>query len=237
MSYPSDVTDEEWALVEPLVPPAKRGGNRRHVVVREVVNGLMYVLSTGCRGARILRTCRRARRCTIISICGAGTGALDRIHDALYARSAGRPERAKAGRRRDHRQPERLERGKRGPAIDWSGYDAAEGDQGQEAARPRRYTGPADARHRARRDVQDRDGGALLMADLFGAFPFLISSMPTAVTEAGETEARSNGFWRASTSRSSSDRVQATGFVALPERSIVERTVAWLRRCRRLAKD
>ena len=49
LRYPSDVTDEEWALVEPLIPPAKRGGNRRHVVVREVINGLMYILSTGCQ--------------------------------------------------------------------------------------------------------------------------------------------------------------------------------------------
>src|SRR5260370_15255380 len=49
LRYPSDVTDQEWALVEPLIPPAKRGGNRRHVVVREVVNGLMYILSTGCQ--------------------------------------------------------------------------------------------------------------------------------------------------------------------------------------------
>src|SRR5260370_34700210 len=49
LRYPSDLTGEEWALVEPLIPPAKRGGNRRHVVVREVVNGLMYILSTGCQ--------------------------------------------------------------------------------------------------------------------------------------------------------------------------------------------
>src|SRR5258708_33776621 len=41
LRYPSDVTDQEWALVEPLIPPAKRGGNRRHVVVREVINGLI----------------------------------------------------------------------------------------------------------------------------------------------------------------------------------------------------
>jgi len=41
---PSDRTDEERALVEPLIPPAKRGGRRRTVVVREVVNGAMYVL-------------------------------------------------------------------------------------------------------------------------------------------------------------------------------------------------
>ena len=47
--YPSDVTDAEWAQIEPLIPPARRGGNKRHVNVREVVNGLMYVLSTGCQ--------------------------------------------------------------------------------------------------------------------------------------------------------------------------------------------
>src|SRR6202171_3689097 len=49
LRYPSDLTDEEWALVEPEIPPAKRGGNRRTVDVREVVNGLMYILSTGCQ--------------------------------------------------------------------------------------------------------------------------------------------------------------------------------------------
>ena len=49
LRYPSDLTDEEWALIEPLIPPAKRGGNKRAVNVREVVNGLMYVLSTGCQ--------------------------------------------------------------------------------------------------------------------------------------------------------------------------------------------
>ena len=40
---------EEWALIEPLIPPAKHGGRRRWVVVREVMNGVMYVLSTGCQ--------------------------------------------------------------------------------------------------------------------------------------------------------------------------------------------
>ena len=53
LRYPSDLTDEEWALVGPLIPPAKRGGNKRTVDVREVVNGLMYVLSTGCQWAAL----------------------------------------------------------------------------------------------------------------------------------------------------------------------------------------
>ena len=51
LRYPSDLTDDEWCLVEPLIPRAKRGGNKRTVDVREVVNGIMYVLSTGCQWA------------------------------------------------------------------------------------------------------------------------------------------------------------------------------------------
>ena len=51
LRYPSDLTDDEWAHVEPLITPAKRGGNKRHVEVREVMNGIMYILSTGCQWA------------------------------------------------------------------------------------------------------------------------------------------------------------------------------------------
>jgi transposase len=49
LRYLSDLTDEEWRLVEPLIPPAKRGGCPRKVKVRDVVDGLMYILSTGCQ--------------------------------------------------------------------------------------------------------------------------------------------------------------------------------------------
>ena len=49
LRYPSDVTDDEWSWVERLIPPAKRGGRRREVDVRDVLNGIMYVLSTGCQ--------------------------------------------------------------------------------------------------------------------------------------------------------------------------------------------
>ncbi len=46
LSYPSDLTDAEWQLVKLLIPPGKPGGGKRKVIMREVVNGLMYVLST-----------------------------------------------------------------------------------------------------------------------------------------------------------------------------------------------
>ncbi len=48
LRYPCDLTDEEWAQVAHLIWPAKRGGRRREVDVREVMNCIMYVLSTGC---------------------------------------------------------------------------------------------------------------------------------------------------------------------------------------------
>jgi len=49
LRYESDLTDEEWAEIEPQIPPAKRGGNKRTVDIREVLNGMMYILSTGCQ--------------------------------------------------------------------------------------------------------------------------------------------------------------------------------------------
>jgi len=70
LRYPSDLTDEEWALVEPMIPPAKHGGRRRTVVVREVVNGVMYVLSTGCQWRYLPKDLPPRVRC--MTTCHAG---------------------------------------------------------------------------------------------------------------------------------------------------------------------
>jgi transposase len=50
--YPSDLTDEQWAIVEPLIPPAKqspRGGRPREVDMREVLNTIFYLNRSGCQ--------------------------------------------------------------------------------------------------------------------------------------------------------------------------------------------
>lgn len=49
LRYPSDLTDAEWAIVQPMIRPAKRGGRPRKMDLREVLNGIFYVLSTGCQ--------------------------------------------------------------------------------------------------------------------------------------------------------------------------------------------
>ena len=84
LRYPSDLTDDEWAHVAPLISPAKRGGNRRHVDVREVMNGIMYVLSTGCQWRAIPKDL--PARSTLFDYLDLWSwdGTLDRIHHALY---------------------------------------------------------------------------------------------------------------------------------------------------------
>ncbi len=84
LRYPSDLTDEEWAYVAPLIPPAKPGGNKRSIDVREVLNGIMYILSTGCRWRAIPKDL--PPRSTLFDYLDLWSydGTLDRIHHALF---------------------------------------------------------------------------------------------------------------------------------------------------------
>lgn len=86
LRYPSDLTDAEWGQVEPLIPPAKRGGRRRKVDVREVVNGLLYVLSTGCQWRAVPKDL--PPKSTLFSYFDLWNwdGTLGRIHQELYVK-------------------------------------------------------------------------------------------------------------------------------------------------------
>src|SRR3954453_14579752 len=84
LRYPSDVSDEEWALVAPLIPPPKPGGNKRTRDMREVVNGLMYVLSTGCQWRAIPKDL--PPRSTVYGYFDRWDhdGTVQRLHHALF---------------------------------------------------------------------------------------------------------------------------------------------------------
>jgi transposase len=86
LRYPSDLTDAEWAVVKPLIPPAKRGGNRRHVDEREIVNGLMYILSTGCQWRALPKDLPPRSTVHDYFDLWSWDGTLDRLHHALYVK-------------------------------------------------------------------------------------------------------------------------------------------------------
>jgi transposase len=94
LRYPSDLTDEEWAVIAPLIPGPKRGGNKRRVDVREIVNGLLYILSTGCQWRAIPKDL--PPRSTLFGYFQRWDwhGTLNRVHHALYQQCRAQADRA-----------------------------------------------------------------------------------------------------------------------------------------------
>ena len=84
LRYPSDLTDAEWALVEPMIPPAKRGGRRREVNVREVLNAVFYLLSTGCQWQALPKDLPPKSTAHCYFMLWDWDGTLERLHHTLY---------------------------------------------------------------------------------------------------------------------------------------------------------
>ena len=86
-------------------------------------------------------------------------------------------------------------------------------------------------------DIQDRDGGALVMASLFGLYPFLLKLYADGGYQGTKFQDALRSILTCVNVEIVKRSDQVTRFVVLPKRWIVERTFAWLGRCRRLAKD
>ena len=84
LRYPSDLTDVEWALVEAHIPPAKRGGRKRKVDVRAVLQAVLYVLETGCQWRHLPKDFPPRSTVWDYFDLWSYDGTLNRIHEALY---------------------------------------------------------------------------------------------------------------------------------------------------------
>ncbi len=84
LRYPSDLTYAEWAIVQPMIPPARHGGRRRSVNVREVLNGIFYILWTGCQWKALPKDLPPKSTVHDYLELWNWDGTLQRIHHELY---------------------------------------------------------------------------------------------------------------------------------------------------------
>ena len=172
LRYPSDVTDDEWSHIAPLIPPAKRGGRERYVDVRDVVNDLMYILSTGCQWLADPKDL--PPRSTLFGYFELWDydGTLDRINHSLYVKC-----REAIGREASPTacvsDSQTVKGAKNGARIDPSGYDAGKKIKGEKCHILVDTVGLLVHAIVHPANIQGRDGGVLVLGTLFGRFPFL----------------------------------------------------------------
>jgi putative transposase len=83
IAYPSDLTDAQWKLIEKRIPPAKPGGRERSVDMREVMNGILYLVRTGCSWRQLPHDLPPWGTVHWYYRCFRLDGTWQRIHDAL----------------------------------------------------------------------------------------------------------------------------------------------------------
>ena len=85
-AYPSDLTDEQWAILAPLIPPAPKNGRPREADMREVMNAILYLLRTGCPWRHLPHDLPRYRTVFYYFTKWRKCGVWKKIHDKLHER-------------------------------------------------------------------------------------------------------------------------------------------------------